>query len=173
MCPVCVSVQGRVCSTGCSEYLCVWLITAKTYATNLPCLYGCLTVQLSYVQMFMFVFLLCRCRRVVALPVTKASGVQSGGEDSQGIGTVMGYNPQGSKLCVSVWVARGVDAVLFPYLSHIQHACVYVLCHICSLCLRVPNLIQDDVIRSCCVADRQFPHHDMGPYGLLVRLIDM
>lgn len=38
--------------------------------------------------------------------------------------------------------------------------------------MRVSNLISDDVICSCCMADRQFPHHNMGPYGPLVRLID-
>lgn len=36
----------------------------------------------------------------------------------------------------------------------------------------VPNLILDDVICSCCMADGQFPHHNMGPYGPPVRLID-
>ena len=35
-----------------------------------------------------------------------------------------------------------------------------------------PNLILDDVICSCSMADRQFPHHNMGPYGPPVRLMD-
>lgn len=46
----------------------------------------------------------CRCPRVDVLPVIIASRVQSGGEDSQGIGTVRGCNPQGVKLCGAVYV---------------------------------------------------------------------
>lgn len=70
------------------------------------------------------------------------------------------------------WAANGISAVLYILTLNFpkfDKAALFVS-HV--LRMHAPNLILDDVMCSCCRADRQFPHHNMGPYGPPVRLID-
>lgn len=64
------------------------------------------------------------------------------------------------------WAVNGIDPMLYPYSEFPNSTCLYSLSHRVCVC------ILDDVMCSCCMADRQFPHHNMGPYGPPVRLID-
>lgn len=69
----------------------VCLITAKMYAQIwLSTLAACLGVMCTDEYVCVLVH---RCPKVVSLPVTRTFGVQSGGEDSQGIGKAMSFYP--------------------------------------------------------------------------------
>lgn len=77
-------------------------------------------------------------------------------------------------VCVLLGIERCWCHVIsiVSFLKYNMHVCVFCHTHRQKFSIHVPNLILDDVICSCCVADRQFPHHNMRPYGLLVRPID-
>lgn len=77
-------------------------------------------------------------------------------------------------VCVLLGIERCWCHVIsiISFLKYNMHVCVFCHTHRQKFSIHVPNLILDDVICSCCVADRQFPHHNMRPYGLLVRPID-